>query len=841
VATGIQVDTLTIWEDKTNVVQLAALYAVIALPFILGGGVVGLALSRLAHAVNRLYFFDLLGSATGGALSVFVLAWVGSTVTVALAGAVGVLAGCVFALGAGRRVLAVAAPALALSGLACVALAGGWAAVGVPALDWRVPYAKGKLFTRGYVTDARLPSATAEVEVATSRRQPPLIGGEFGLEDARTIEARMVAQDGTAPTMLYRNAARLEAFPFLDDAQAATAYRALLARGGGDPRVLVIGAGGGVDVMVALAHGAASVTAVEINQAMIDMVTKEFDEYLGGLFRPGAHRYSDRIRLVHGEGRSFARSSGERWDIIQMSGVDSFTALSTGAYTLSESFLYTTEAVKDFYAHLSDGGYINYSRFIMTRPKKPRETLRLANIARTALEELGVEDPASHLLVFQASTWASILIKRGPFTRPEVDELVEFASRQGFAGRGVDPLDGPPPTPTDRTLYVRRARLSLEQGLREGRIPGLNGSSATVDRLMEGYWLRLAGRDAAADAVVAEVVGSVPEAQRAVARRRLGRATEDLVRLSRASAAAFEATRADFATLLRGDAQARAAFEKAYPYDVSPSTDDAPFFFNYYKYGGLLRRSAPDPGQDIYHPDYPVGHLVLLLSLLQITLLAAVLIFLPLRSLARAQVEIGGRWRVLAYFAALGAGFMFAEIVLMQKMVLFLGHPTYAVTIVLSALLAFAGLGSLLSGRLGTPSRRALRGVMAAVVAIVLLQAWAGDALLERLLELGFAARASVAVALLAPLGLVLGMPFPLGVRVLEAWRPQFIPWAWAINGFVSVFASIFCIVLAMAIGFQNVLLIAAAIYAAGFAALAGVPVEGAPAVTVVRSADVPD
>ena len=166
------------------------------------------------------------------------------------------------------------------------------------------------------------------------------------------MDLRIVGQDGTAPTMLLRDAADLDTFAFLDDSQAGAAYVAFAARGGEAPRVLVIGAGGGIDVMIALAHGAPFVTAVEINRAMIDMVADHFDGYLGGLFRRGGHPLAERIDLVHGEGRAFVRQSPERYDVIQLSGVDSFTALNTGAYTLSESYLYTTEAIHDFYEHL---------------------------------------------------------------------------------------------------------------------------------------------------------------------------------------------------------------------------------------------------------------------------------------------------------------------------------------------------------------------------------------------------------------------------------------------------------------------------------------------------------
>ena len=267
----------------------------------------------------------------------------------------------------------------------------------------------------------------------------------------------------------------------------------------------------------------------------------------------------------------------------------------------------------------------------------------------------------------------------------------------------------------------------------------------------------------------------------------------------------------------------------AYEYDVSTSSDDAPFFFNYYRYSGLFR-SRGDAARartvsDYYHPDYPVGHVILLASLAQITLLAGLCILLPLRAVSRTGTRPAQSWRIFLYFAALGTGFMFIEIVLMQKLVLFLGHPTYAITVVLTTLLAFAGLGSLAAAAIREVSPRALRVLLGAIVALLLGCIGAIDHLLPQLLGWALPVRVGAVAALLAPLGLALGMPFPLGIRVLDARYPPLVPWAWAINAFLSVFSSIFCIVLAMVVGFSSVLIFAAAVYAVGllsFAPLAG-------------------
>jgi hypothetical protein len=217
---------------------------------------------------------------------------------------------------------------------------------------------------------------------------------------------------------------------------------------------------------------------------------------------------------------------------------------------------------------------------------------------------------------------------------------------------------------------------------------------------------------------------------------------------------------------------------------------------------------------------------VLFGSLLQIVLLAAVLIFLPLRKLARDGLRTPGALRYFAYFGALGLGFMLVEIALMQKLVIFLGHPTYALSVVLTSLLAAAGVGSLLSGRIQVVGRRHLWFILLGIAAVIALDVLAINHLLPQLLGAPLWGRMAIVVVMLVPTGLVLGMPFPTGMRLVEAQCPHLVPWGWAINAFFSVFGSIFCIVLSMAIGFSNVFYVAIAVYALG---LAGMKVVAAP------------
>jgi hypothetical protein len=154
-------------------------------------------------------------------------------------------------------------------------------------------------------------------------------------------------------------------------------------------------------------------------------------------------------------------------------------------------------------------------------------------------------------------------------------------------------------------------------------------------------------------------------------------------------------------------------------------------------------------------------------------------------------------------------------------MILFLGHPTYAVTVVLATLLAFAGLGSLLNERVASVTPGIVRGVGLSIVALIAVDGALVGWLLPELIGMPLSTRIVIAVAVLAPLAFVLGMPFPMGMRIVRERCPDLLPWAWSINAFLSVFSSILCIMLAMRIGFGGVLWVAASIYASGMLGMA--------------------
>jgi len=170
----------------------------------------------------------------------------------------------------------------------------------------------------------------------------------------------------------------------------------------------------------------------------------------------------------------------------------------------------------------------------------------------------------------------------------------------------------------------------------------------------------------------------------------------------------------------------------------------------------------------------------------------------------------------LAYFLALGVGFMFVEISFVQSFVLFLGSPTHALSVTIFSLLLFSSLGSLLSTRVAARPEWALRRLTPVAAALIVAYAFGLALVFELFLPLAFPARVAVAVAAQMPVGLTLGMFMPLGIACISRQHPRLVPWAWGINGVGSVTGTTLAVVIAMSWGFGTVAIAAAVLYTAG-------------------------
>jgi spermidine synthase len=260
------------------------------------------------------------------------------------------------------------------------------------------------------------------------------------------------------------------------------------------------------------------------------------------------------------------------------------------------------------------------------------------------------------------------------------------------------------------------------------------------------------------------------------------------------------------------------SFAAAYPYNVGPASDDAPFFFFTFKTGQALRAALSGTGTGV---DWKNNLGIIVLGMLLVISMAAVVVFLILPLLIY-QCARRPRISPLAYFIALGLGYIMVEIALIQRFVLFLGHPTYALTVVVFLMLLSSGAGSVVSRR-WLVRTLSVRWVLALIVAAVVAYIWLLPILLRSLVGLPFFAKAVVSGALIAPLGFAMGMPFPTGLRRMTETLPatslsnpageSTIEWAWAMNAASSVLGSVLAMVIAIHVGLKVALACAAAAY----------------------------
>ena len=396
-----------------------AIYAALSLPFLFAGLGMSAAFAAFPGEVNRLYFADLVGAGMGSAAAVAVIPWLGGPALVATAGVAAAVAGGLAFRAAGVR----ATPAVVVAGvnLALAVVLAVWHPI-----DARISSDKhGAILSRsakrgGLRVDFSRWSRFGRVDITEPfSTLPPQFGGDISttFKDLR-IEQRMLMLDGAAPAFLYRLDGPPSELRFLSGTSQSVGYRLRPA-----PRVLVIGVGGGTDVLIALHHGATAVTAVELNPVNAYAVQTHFADYVG-------HLLSDpRVSLVVAEGRNFAARDHEHYDLVQLSGVD--TGAAQGAYglgTMPESYIYTVEAFEDLLERLAPGGILT-----ITRDSRFGWSARVTALAREALRRKGI-DPAPCIAVLEGKVygWATILVKREPFTSAEIDTIAEFSTRHEF-------------------------------------------------------------------------------------------------------------------------------------------------------------------------------------------------------------------------------------------------------------------------------------------------------------------------------------------------------------------------------------------------------------------------
>ncbi|MDH5714420.1 MAG: hypothetical protein OEZ30_02535 [Candidatus Aminicenantes bacterium] len=262
--------------------------------------------------------------------------------------------------------------------------------------------------------------------------------------------------------------------------------------------------------------------------------------------------------------------------------------------------------------------------------------------------------------------------------------------------------------------------------------------------------------------------------------------------------------------------QTREEFYRDYPFNVTPTSDERPFFYHFFRLSKLpqLYQIMGEKWQPFLQGDY-------LVPIIFLQALAASIIFIALPTLfvakrGKKKMKETSRWPAflsLSYFFFIGVGFMFVEISIIQKFILFLGHPAYAIATVLLAILVSSGIGAFLSDRF-LPS---LKWVIAVLAGLILLYMVILPRVQGALLGWSMPLRQVSAVVVLFPLGVLMGMCLPGGLRLLKQIAQSYIPWAWCVNGCASVMSSVGAIIIASAVGFSWVIGIGGMVYMIGW------------------------
>jgi hypothetical protein len=470
--------------------------------------------------------------------------------------------------------------------------------------------------------------------------------------------------------------------------------------------VLIIGVGGGQDVLNARINGQRKITGVEINPTIARLNTDTYRNFNGNLFaKPG-------IQLVVDDGRNFIRHATENYDIIHLSNVDSGVASSSGAFTFVENSLYTAEAFKDYYNHLKNDGVLWITRWRYTNDA---ESFRILSGNLMALKELGVQQPENHIVMLAEKyrpSWcqALFLLKRTPFTHEEIIKI-----------------------------NALREKMGLEWLLNpEQRVP-----NQLSDYLFS------------------------PD---------------------------------------------KKAFLRHYIFRVDPNTDNCPFFFNFLKPIHYIWK-LPGKAESFTYPVFMFKSLfIITFFMVLVTMFLPLVVFKKVISLSNDTVSY--RIGYLGYFICLGLGFMLVEIPLIQKFILFLGQPLYAISVILSSLLIFSGIGSLLAGTFPDAVVHPwLRRIILSLCLLLSIYTLFLPALFESMLGIPGLLRIFASILLICPLGLSMGMAFPLGIKLLERDGRSMIPWVWGVNGACSVMGSIIAWGFSLNFGYNFTLYTATAVY----------------------------
>ncbi|MCK4719717.1 hypothetical protein KAU08_03610 [bacterium] len=409
--------------------KLLVIYLCTSVPFFFAGLILAILFQRLSQHISRLYLFSLVGAAIGAAITIPLLAIAGGPGSILVIAGFAYFASSGFSTGFPDIESEKARPGRKPSSRVVFSIIVG---IGLVILGFLNPSLKvvNITYAKGYTIEpARIlyDRWNAFSRIIVIRADNPLQHYEGGIHNWGISEAwdpeNIVPQhflqiDNTAATPIINFTGDISELEMSRNDVTAAAHYLL-----DDQHVLVVGPGGGKDILAALAFESRVIDAVEINPLIADLMRNEFREFNGDLYN------RDPITVTVAEGRTFISRSRDKYDLLQISLIDTWAAATTGAYALSENNLYTVEAFEEYFDHLSPDGIFSMSRFAFD---PPRETLKVAALAREALESRGVADPGSCVMVIRQGVLANVMVQPNGFDEDAISTMMGVVEELGF-------------------------------------------------------------------------------------------------------------------------------------------------------------------------------------------------------------------------------------------------------------------------------------------------------------------------------------------------------------------------------------------------------------------------
>lgn len=686
---AVRFDSLLIFQDSRHIGKLILTYFIFFLPFLTGALAIGMSFSKFADQIGKIYFSNLIGSGIGGIIAIFFMQWIipeQQSFAVAILAFVG---GIVSLPKNKKKLIRIIVP---LSTLILIILF-----FYPPRLT---PSEYKDISKTMLLPDAKVeyrkstPHGFVEIVSSPVLRYAP--GVSLAYRDSFPVR-KVVFNNGNWMGCLLPQPLEANETNILDYTPQALPYHIDNIK-----NALIINAGTGENVLLALSHQVARITANETNPEIFNILRQSFE----GFYQVQPYQTMPRTLLT---------PDTNKYDLIELPIVGSFFG-NSGLNAVEPRYELTIEALREMWNKLSEKGMISLSCW-MDYPV--RNAYRLLATISLLLDENDIAHPPHHVVAIRSWCAITFLVKKSPFKRDEINKVRLFCENRMF-----DPLVLPEKQEIERDKYNILQDTTF---------------FTHIDQL-------------------------------------LSHEKETLIR--------------------------------QYPYRIHPTTDDRPFFFQFVRF-----KQIPQLISSIREKNFPfldIGYVLIILTFVQIVLIAAIFILLPLSF--RPWKSRNKKW-VLMYFSGLGLAYMFLEMVFIQHFTFYFGEPTYAASATLGILLFTSGLGSYYSGKFQNNKKMRL-AIPLVIAAILVLYAFVLSPILTATIGIALPLKIMIAVVLLGTLGFFLGMPFPIGIDYLSGKNTDDIPWAWALNGYFSVISTVLATIISVELGYLLLLSMAAFIYA---------------------------